>query len=85
MYSFVKSEWLKLGGGGGIEGLLVDKCGFARKHFMLGKYRGLQSVLDSWPDPQNCRHFLPAARINRISLNANFPTNSSPQNLLSSL
>ena len=58
MYSFVKSEWLKLGGGGGIEGLLVDKCGFARKHFMLGKYRGLQSVLDSWPDPQNCSHFL---------------------------
>ena len=40
------------------EALKVEKCGFARKHFMVGKYRGLQSVLDSWPDPQNCSHFL---------------------------
>ena len=55
---WVVETWLVVGWGGGIEGLLVYKCGFARKHFMLGKYRGLQSVLDSWPDPQNCSHFL---------------------------
>ena len=34
----------------------------------------LQSVLDSWPDPRNCSHFLAAARINWISLNDTFTT-----------